>query len=233
MKTLVRRFLDRRGYTLVTHESADERALFIHLRDLFARLRPDLVVDIGAHKGRYGTQLREEAGYRGRMISFEPVRRNAEIAKTRTDDLWQVRMEGVGRTPGTLDMHVHEGDGQMSSFLSWGTERASTSVIESMPVTTLDLAVPKDARRIFLKVDTQGYELEVLAGCSDFSRIVAMQLEVAFVRLYENQPRFEDVLAHVRGLGYDMAAIYRTNRLRYPTSLVDADAVFVRRDLMK
>ena len=74
MKTLVLKFIRRLGYE-ITHsnpkglkkESSDTDIL-----SLIEEVKTDLVLDIGANKGQFGTFL-YDLGYNGKMISFEPI----------------------------------------------------------------------------------------------------------------------------------------------------------------
>src|SRR5512132_480081 len=61
-------FMDRRTRRAV----APDLLVHDHLRGLFERYAIDCVLDVGANVGQYGTELRH-AGYRGRLLSFEPV----------------------------------------------------------------------------------------------------------------------------------------------------------------
>ena len=55
--------------------------------------------------------------------------------------------------------------------------------------------IKKLDKNIFLKIDTQGYELEVLKGAErTLELITALVVEVSLVKLYENQPHWLDVV---------------------------------------
>ncbi|TWT69064.1 hypothetical protein Pan14r_13480 [Crateriforma conspicua] len=77
---------------------------------------------------------------------------------------------------------------------------------ESISVTTLanEITERTDERAsVFVKIDTQGYEIEVLKGMGDAAgRVDAIQLEVSLVPLYENAPLIEDVFAYMRSIGF-------------------------------
>lgn len=77
---------------------------------------------------------------------------------------------------------------------------------ETVPVTTVralaeDRAI--DPATTLLKIDTQGFEGEVLSGAGDLvGRLAAIELEMSFVELYSGQLLFDDLLAQVEGAGY-------------------------------
>lgn len=99
-----------------------------------------------------------------------------------------------------------------------------------VPVVTIDaFCWKRDLRRIdLLKIDTQGYEMHVLAGAR---RMLAAThlicLEVCFVELYTQQARLEEVYALLSGQGYRLVGLYNEARMSGP-SLSFADALFWR-----
>src|SRR5205085_8569342 len=61
---------------------------------------------------------------------------------------------------------------------------------------------------IYLKIDTQGYELNVLKGAlKTIKRAPLIQLETAFSEGYQGQPLIEDIIRFLRELGYRIVAI--------------------------
>ena len=99
------------------------------------------------------------------------------------------------------------------SFTRFGTEAfaAETRIdhSEQVQIRRLDAiladVVPADANRIFLKVDTQGWDIEVLegaAGCLD--RIVALQIEASARPIYEGMPTYLDALGYATSLGFEL-----------------------------
>lgn len=65
-----------------------------------------------------------------------------------------------------------------------------------------------------LKLDTQGYELEVLKGGEQTLResSIALFIEVEFMQIYERQPLFSDVENYLRDLGF---SFYGFDSLHY------------------
>ncbi|WP_293676995.1 FkbM family methyltransferase [uncultured Phenylobacterium sp.] len=93
----------------------------------------------------------------------------------------------------------------------------------------------------FLKMDIQGAELMALQGGeARLARCVAIQLEVSFVPLYENQPSFGEIDIWMRAHGFlphtfaelkrwSIAPVVRNNDVRDPfNQLLEADIVYVR-----
>lgn len=93
----------------------------------------------------------------------------------------------------------------------------------------------------FLKMDIQGAELTVMKhGLSVLERCVAIQLEVSFIALYEDQPTFGEVDVWMRSQGFvphcfldvkrwSIAPTLRNNNFRVPfNQLLEADIVYIR-----
>jgi hypothetical protein len=58
--------------------------------------------------------------------------------------------------------------------------------------------------RVFLKVDAQGYEAEVLAGAPELlDRLAGIQLEMSLVPLYEGERGFRRLLDDLAALGFE------------------------------
>jgi len=203
-------------------------------RDLARVLRTlgiDTVLDVGANRGGYREFLRDHVGYRGRIVSFEPVASvfEALTAASSADAQWAGVQMALGDTDGWLDINV-SGRTTMSSFLQPDTARlaglgyqhlvAVTDVVrtESVQVRRLDSVLGsvlegRGDARIFLKCDTQGFDLKVLAGArASLPSIAAMQVELSFKPIYANGPAYSEVLECTAASGFDVAGIYPVRR---------------------
>src|SRR3954465_1840833 len=102
----VRGWLRRRGLALVSYSPEE----YVHLRRVrvLAAHGVDVVLDVGANAGQYAGHLRRE-GYRGRIVSFEPVLGSYEQLReaARRDPGWEARHTAVGDTAGTLEVHLY------------------------------------------------------------------------------------------------------------------------------
>jgi FkbM family methyltransferase len=96
--------------------------------------------------------------------------------------------------------------------------------VEEIAVTTLDLAMePLGLGTIdFIKLDTQGSELDILRGAERTlaDPLLAIQVEVEFTPLYEDQPLFADVATFLRSHGFesiDFEALHSAAWMRFMT----------------
>ncbi len=216
------------------------RVLMAH----FDRYGVNCVIDVGANRGQYAQRLRR-AGYRGRIVSFEPV--PAELARLEAaaadDPEWWVRPVALGSSNGSLEMHVLPGT--LSSPLpATDFGRLRFPVLEGMqkrimPVRRLDglldemLAGLSDPRP-FLKMDTQGFDVEVFRGLGDRTRVfVGMQSEVALMELYEGMPRLPEALGVYEAAGFEVSAMYPVNREERSGRVLEFDCVMVRADALQ
>ena len=227
----------RLGYDVVNLRYHD--SLHDHLRALFRRYAIDCVLDVGARHGDYADALRA-FGYDGAIVSFEPIALNYRILTARAagDARWHTRQIALGANNGEPEINVSR-DTQFSSFLepneyaqkAFGedprVERRERVVLRRLD-DVFDEVVPAASRRIFLKIDTQGYDLEVIDGASAvFDRVTALQIELAVNRIYDASPFYMDVIGSLTDAGFSLTGLYAVNRdpsLR----VVDFDCVMVR-----
>lgn len=205
--------------------------------DFLASRSADLVIDVGANIGQYASGLRL-TGYEGAIHSFEPIDAvHAQLAAAAAGDPhWQVTRSAVGAQAGEVVIGVSHNT--VFSSIKKTTERAarfdaaSAAVrAETVPITTLDLAMRDvPGTRVFLKIDTQGFEQEVLAGAAEtLARCVGLQLELPIEHFYEDVWSFEEALAFARGYGFVPAQIRPVNFSTIDSAVaVEFDCVFRR-----
>jgi FkbM family methyltransferase len=119
----------------------------------------------------------------------------------------------LGAAPGAVDLHVATDPACSSLYapdeLLPGRYRALAEIAatgrRSITVDTLDRWAEREGVTdvSYLKLDTQGSELDILRGASRTLRTVcAVRTEVEFNPIYENQPLFADVDTFLREQGF-------------------------------
>ncbi|MDQ3810947.1 MAG: FkbM family methyltransferase [Chloroflexota bacterium] len=151
-----------------------------HLRRMVrlygAFIRPgDLAFDVGAH---VGSRTRAWLRLGARVIAVEPVPQAVRTLRAVFAGSPRVTIvpAAVGARPGRLPLLVSEREPTVSTLSSEWAERmlrereafARTRWERTIqvPVTTLDALIANYGRPAFCKIDTEGYDLEVLRGLS-------------------------------------------------------------------
>lgn len=201
--------------------------------------RIDTVLDVGANVGQYGQRLRDW-GYNGRIISFEPLASAHEqlSAQSAPDPDWVIapRM-AIGAEDGEIDIQV-SAETDMSSILPQSEllqKISPTSAIqttERVPIHKLD-TVAKDyvngEGRAFLKIDTQGFEPEVLDGADTLmQRLIGAQLEMSLVPLYQGERGYLSMIQRLEAGGFTLHLVLPGYFERKLARMVEIDGVFVR-----
>lgn len=179
----------------------------------------NLVLDVGANIGQFGRKNLRDAGYVGRIVSFEPSSTAWEKLRKEigNDPKWEAAPRtAIGDVDGEVDIHIAQNSVSSSvlEMLQHHTDAAPGSHYvgkERAPLQRLDSLASKYvfADTVpFLKIDTQGFEDKVLAGAPQLlTRIVGVQLELTLVPLYEGQCLFDEMIALLKNLGFDLWAI--------------------------
>ena len=224
----------------VRHEIGTGFMLPIHLALVFSRLRINCVFDVGANVGQYGRMLRK-SGYRGHIFSFEPVKETFTILQdtVRGDERWKAFNIALGASAGVQVMNLASYS-ELSSFLPpnalWDRLVPNVTIVgkEEVEVCTLDVVFEElvsqvENPRPFLKLDTQGFDLEVVKGARNcISKILGLQSELAVRRIYEGTPDYLAALAFYSGLGFTPKDFYTVASDGNDLSAVEVDCIMLR-----
>lgn len=210
MKRILKALLNRAGVDVVRH-----RPVPLHLArraHLLSRFGVTVVLDVGANAGIYAGELRR-MGYRGRIVSFEPLSSAyaALAEQAARDPAWEAVNAALGARRGEAVLNVAANSWSSSlrpmldAHLAAAPESAFVGT-ETVRMETLDAVFDRYVRpgdRVWLKIDTQGHERDVLAGAAaSLPRIETIQLEMSPVRLYEGEALFTEMYGWLVGQGY-------------------------------
>jgi FkbM family methyltransferase len=199
------------------------------------------VLDVGAYIGNYARDLRE-IGYRGRIVSFEPVPVSYEQlhASMHHDALWCGKPFGLSDQDREAVFNTHsKGDFNSLLTLRVDAERAYSldPTLRSqtkVQLRRLDAVLPQliegvPSPRIFMKLDTQGHDLSVVKGASGvLDMIVGLQSELAVVEIYEGMASMPDALNYYAGCGFVPIGFCRVNTFRNIQITPEFDVLFNR-----
>jgi FkbM family methyltransferase len=195
------------------------------------------VLDIGANAGQFGSAL-FAAGYSGSLVSFEPLpgpyQSLLNLAGKNTH--WTVApRSAVGSANGEITINVSQ-NSVSSSILPIleqhqnAAPRSAYVASEVVPIITLDVWLSQNpAERPFIKIDTQGYEMEVLKGAESTLRLASgIKVEVSIAPLYEGQPDYLSLIEFIRSAGFSLWSIEPGFSDPITGRLLQFDAVFFR-----
>jgi FkbM family methyltransferase len=222
MITKLRSLLRKKGYDIIRHKELPE---WLTLHEI------DIVLDIGANDGRYATEIRE-AGWEGKIVSFEPQPAVFKRLEERmaSDSGWSGYQIGLGSTDSTLTLNAYGLD-VLSSFLKKRKDDQTVRQIDvpvKRPEAILD-DILGDRKRPFVKIDTQGFEMEIIRGFGPrLKDVVGLQIELSVEPLYEGQPMMEEVISYMRANGFSLWRV--VPGLRDPVTLqaFELDGIFFR-----
>ncbi len=211
VKTAVRNVTRRLGYDLVPFGDS--------FRDLQRRALATVphVLDVGANTGQYADLLRS-LGYNGTITSYEPGSAAFGVLSRRAagEPLWDVRQLALSSEPGKFTLHL-AGNSVSSSLLDIRAEHVDaapasrTVTTEVVCADTLDAqlaSLPASDSGWWLKIDTQGFEMQVLRGAEAVLRRLAwIQCELSLADLYAEQADWLVLAGWLRERAFRLAHI--------------------------
>jgi len=237
MRKVLRKLIRKCGIDIVRYQDYskqidDEKRIFLQSRSI------DCVIDVGANIGQFGLELRR-LGYSGRIISFEPL--SEAYSKlcliAENDPAWDVINCALGEK--NMEAAIHVSNNSLSSSLLQMTDRhtkvaPNSRYIREEPISirTLDSEFSKvssDDRNIFLKIDTQGYEHNVIAGAAAvMENVQILQVEMSICTLYSGSMLFDDLYEIIHNMGFRLHTLHPVMIDRRNRQLLQVDALFSR-----
>jgi len=199
----------------------------------------DLVLDIGANEGQF-VQALFDSGYAGKAVSFEPLPQQHEILShiVAGNVNWTAapRMAiGSVASNSTINisgMHASSSLRPMSAIHTDAFSGSSTIAEVSTQIVPLDEVASEyllPESKLFIKIDTQGYEKEVLLGAmKTLSLTSAVLVEVSTVELYEGQALMDAILSFMASLKFKPFIFQQCTVHPHTLQTLQLDILFIR-----
>jgi FkbM family methyltransferase len=237
VKELIRRLIRSLGWDLRRLENSLAEDLI--LADVLRMVGPVAVLDVGANIGQYASLI-WRCHYDGIVVSFEATREaHADLVRRASGNAkWVVApLAAVGSHAGLIEInvsansvsssilamkHAHEDAAPTSKYI--GKQQVVMNTLDALAAPLIPATGP-----LFLKIDTQGYEREVLSGASELlPRIAAVQLELSLTQLYVGAPSFVEMVSLLEQLGFELFGIVPGFKNKRTGRLLQVDGFFVR-----
>ena len=197
----------------------------------------NIVLDIGANEGQFASAL-FLAGYKGKIISFDPLSDVHKKLKNNaaSNPNWVVaEATAIGSEDGFTEINVSKNlvSSSILDIRKEHTEAAPQSRYykkERVPLMTLDTYAKRaELKNIFLKIDTQGFEMQVLKGAESLLQSTnGLLLEMSIAPLYEGQADFMDIIQFAKVRGFELWSIEPGFANQKTGRLLQFDATFFR-----
>lgn len=228
--------LHRFGLKLVVDRPIRDSQRLLRLKAEETGVRTFL--DVGANQGQFGADLRR-TGWKGRIVSFEPTStaHRVLVERAAADRGGWVAAPRVAIGAAAGETVINLAKNSVSSSLlrveSRSTDAAPESAFESsesVDVRPLDSMMQPEWEAPFaLKIDTQGFELEVLKGApAILAQTTVVSLELSLSQLYEGGANLAEVYTFMEQAGFRCISLVEVFSDFVRHEVLQVDGTFVR-----
>jgi FkbM family methyltransferase len=188
----------------------------------------DTVYDIGACKGKWSSSMKSGTLSSSEFFLFEANPNYDSILKNTGFRYFNTVLSNPGRTSVNFYNGTDTGDSYYKETTKWYDSKCSIE----LPCTTLDNIVQtyKIPKPDFIKIDTQGSELDILSGAIDTMRDVKLiYTECPIIQYNSGSPGIQEYLNFFKKINFIPVNIFEIHRLE--DVLVQIDIMFVKADI--
>ncbi len=198
------------------------------------------VLDIGANTGQFAEMIHQILPI-ATIHSFEPLPEQfiGLQGLTKKIQLLQCYQFAVGSE--NTEMEINANEFSASSSLLPMTELHTSSfpytknsTLQKISLRTLDSFFDeiKPTKKTLLKIDVQGFEMEVLKGADKILDLVDVVIvETSFKELYKDQPLFPDIYNYLMKKQFIYNGNFEQIHSASNGEVLQADAIFIRKSL--
>ena len=187
-------------------------------------LNPRTIIDVGAYQGHW-SEMARSVWPESKAVMIEPNAkiepRVREVANRLNADLIESLLGA--ETGKEVDFFVMQSGSSIFNEVS-----PLDRTVERRALTTLEAALGTFDGPALLKIDAQGYELEILKGAARLlPKIDAILLEVAIIEINKGAPLVHEVASFLKRLGFVAFDILEIHRRPLDHALNQIDIIFV------
>lgn len=209
----------------------------IELKELIKGIKtPETIIDIGSNKGQF-ILLIEKIYPNKNIYSFEPIKEMIDKQKKFFAYKNNIIFHNVALgSSTTLKEFLITARMDSSSFLKIVSDKNKSKnydIVENrnIQINTLDnlLINEKISHPVLIKIDVQGYELEVLRGANNLlKKTDYLLLEVSKNEMYQNQPIEKVIVEYLKNLNFDILKSNNWSKIQN-TNFYQRDIIFYKK----
>jgi FkbM family methyltransferase len=219
---------------------------YLHFEKLFAIAKDyklteknGLVLDIGGADGVTAIKFHEEFK-NSNILVFEPLKDNIEILKKNISSFNRITLYPIALGSEKKQTHINITKRITSSSIlnintsefkdDYMSSQLVPESIETINIDMIDNLISKDQHVSIIKLDVQGYELEVLKGAiNTLNNTDLIMIELQNHKMYEGAPMYYDLDEFLRNNGFDL--LQNIPSLREKHKQLEWDAIYINRSL--
>lgn len=205
----------------------NQKSSLLNLKKL--GFNPVNILDIGAYEGNWALEMKSIFPKSNiLMIEAQEAKRQILLKKSKLIKNSSVVIALLGATEKEVEFNIYE-----TASSVYKEDNKTNAKISSIKLSLLDDIVSKSHFETFdfIKLDTQGYELEILKGASKVlqsAQIVLM--EVSLLGIYKDAPLAHEVILYMKTKGFVLYDICSLMKRPFDNALFQVDFLFMKED---
>ncbi len=203
----------------------EQKSAFERIKNL--GFSPKTVLDIGAYEGHWAKDC-QKIFPKSKILMLEGQTEKetilSNLTKANTSLNYKIALLGAETKEVTFNIY----DTASSVFTESNETNAAT---EQRTLSRLDDLVSNSdySQPNFIKIDTQGYELEILKGAETTLKYAEFVLmEVSFLNIYNEAPLASEVISFMKSKDFVVYDICSLMRRPYDNALFQSDFLFIK-----